>query len=94
LRDEVWGKSKETLQNRPIFALFADKSMSFIDRKHAFRWIKAMLLSDKSIEFIFRNYDSFYNALTINQLQNRAFSRYFQEKIISWKILQGNVSST
>ena len=32
---------------------FADKSMRFIGRKHAFRWIKAMLLSDKSIEFIF-----------------------------------------
>jgi len=31
-----------------------DKNMRFIHQKHAFRWIKAMLLSSKSIEFISR----------------------------------------
>ena len=82
-------KVKRLYKTGRFLRFFADKSMRFIDRKHAFRWIKAMLLSDKSIEFIIRNHDSFYNTLTISQLQNRSFSRYFQEKIFSWKILQG-----
>jgi len=74
----------------PSFARFSvHKSMRFIDRKHVFRCIKALLLSDKSIEFIIRNHDRFHNNLIVSELQNRSFSRYFQEKIFSWEILQG-----
>jgi len=63
--------------------------MRFIHQKHAFLSIKAMLLSSKSIEFIFRNHDKFCNKLIISKLQNRSFSHYFQQKNFSWKILQG-----
>ena len=69
-----------------VFAVFLPaKRHAFIRQKHAFRWIKAMLLWDKSIELIGRKSSNFYNTLIINKLQNRSFSRYFRQKIFSWK---------
>jgi len=67
---------------------FADKSMRFIHQKHAFLSINSMLLSDKSIEFIFRKSNKFRNLLIINILQKRSFSHYFQQKTFSWILAQ------
>jgi len=81
-------KVKNIDKNDRFLLFFRDKSMRFIVRKHAFRWIKAMLLSGKSIEFIRRKNNKNCNTLIINALQNRSFSHYFQEKNFSWKITQ------
>jgi len=67
----------------------ADKSMPFIARKHAFLEINSMLLSNKSIEFIFRKHNKNCNALIVNALQNCSFSHDFRQNIFPWKILQG-----
>ena len=82
-------KVKRFYKFNPFLRFFGNKSMRFIAQKHAFLSIKTLLLSDKSIEFIFRNHDIFYNNLIINKLQNRSFSHYFRQKNFWWKILQG-----
>ena len=82
-------KVKQFYKFNPFLRFFGNKSMRFIAQKHAFLPIKALLLSDKSIEFIFRNHDIFYNSLIISELQNRSFSHYFRQKNFWWKILQG-----
>ena len=51
--------------------------MSFIDRKHAFYRIKAMLLSDKLNALIFRKIIRFCNRLISNDLQNACFLQIF-----------------
>ena len=66
-----------------------DKSMCFVDRKHAFRCIKAMLLSIKSIALISRKINKNCNALIINALQFCSFSRYFRKNNFSLKTAQG-----
>ena len=82
-------KVKQFYKFNPFLRFFGNKSMRFIAQKHAFLSIKALLLSDKSIEFIFRNHDRFCNTLRTNELQNRSFSHYFRQKNFGWKILQG-----
>jgi len=59
-------KVKDFDKRGRFLRFFASKSYRFIHQKHAFLSIKAMLLSDKSIEFIFRNYDEFCNHLIVN----------------------------
>ena len=54
-----------------------DESMRFIDRKHAFYRIKAMLLSDKLNALIFRENTRFCNRMISNDLQNACFLQIF-----------------
>lgn len=51
--------------------------MSFIDRKHAFYRIKALLLSDKLNALIFRENTRFCNRLISNNLQILHFPQFF-----------------
>jgi len=53
----------------PEIPFFAAKTMSFVAQKHAFRSIKALLLSDKSNALIFRKIGGFCNRLIFNGLQ-------------------------
>ena len=82
-------KVKQFYKFNPFLRFFGNKSIRFIAQKHAFLSIKALLLSDKSIEFIFRNHDRFCNTLRTSELQNRSFSHYFRQKIFWCRILQG-----
>ena len=82
-------KVKQFYKFNHFLRFFGNKSMCFIAQKHAFLSIKALLLSDKSIEFTFRNHDRFCNILKTNKLQNHSFSHYFRQKNFWWKILQG-----
>jgi len=53
----------------PEIPFFAAKSTSFVAQKHAFRSIKALLLSDKSNALIFRKNGRFCNRLIFSGLQ-------------------------